>query len=85
MWIRPGADLAAAVSAWQDSYGGGPLGWLEVSQQPETVATYLQGDIGRDWGALERYEPYGDVTTLAPITTGTATRSGLWSPAPIRH
>ena len=83
--IRPGADLAAAVSAWQDSYGGGPLGWLEVSQQPETVATYLQGDIGRDWGALERYEPYGDVTTLAPITTGTATRSGLWSPAPIRH
>lgn len=56
-----------------------------MSQQPETVATYLQGDIGRDWGALERYEPYGDVTTLAPITTGTATRSGLWSPAPIRH
>ncbi|OBA71893.1 arabinosyltransferase domain-containing protein [Gordonia sp. 852002-10350_SCH5691597] len=83
--IRPGADLAAAVSAWQDSYGGGPLGWLEVSQQPETLATYLQGDIGRDWGALERYQPYGDVTTRAPITTGTATRSGLWSPAPIRH
>lgn len=83
--IRPGADLAAAVSAWQDSYGGGPLGWLEVSQEPETVATYLKDDIGRDWGALERYHPYGDVTTPAPITTGTATRSGLWSPAPIRH
>ena len=83
--IKPGADLAAAVSAWQDSYGGGPLGWLEVSQQPQTVATYLMGDIGRDWGALERYEPYGDVTTLADLTLGTATRSGLWSPAPIRH
>ena len=83
--IKPGADLAAAVSAWQDSYGGGPLGWLEVSQRPQTVATYLQGDIGRDWGALERYEPYGDVTTLAELRLGTATRSGLWSPAPIRY
>ncbi|MAU83797.1 MAG: arabinosyltransferase [Gordonia sp.] len=83
--IKPGADLAAAVSAWQDSYGGGPLGWLEVSQQPEAMATYLQGDIGRDWGSLERYTPYGDVNTLADIDTGTATRSGLWSPAPIRY
>ena len=41
--------------------------------------------IGRDWGSLERYEPYGDVTRLAQIEHGTATRSGLWSPAPIRH
>ncbi|GAA1482353.1 arabinosyltransferase domain-containing protein [Gordonia sinesedis] len=83
--IKPGADLAAAVTAWQNSFGGGPLGWLQVSQEPETVATYLQGDIGRDWGALERYEPYGDVTTRAELDLGTATRSGLWSPAPIRH
>ncbi|RPA12386.1 arabinosyltransferase domain-containing protein [Gordonia sp. OPL2] len=83
--IKPGADLAAAVSAWQDSFGGGPLGWIEVSQQADSMATYMQGDIGRDWGSLERYTPYGDVTTLADIDTGTATRSGLWSPAPIRH
>ena len=83
--IKPGADLAAAVSAWQDSFGGGPLGWLEVSQETNTMATYLQGDIGRDWGSLERYEPYGDVTRLAQIEHGTSTRSGLWSPAPIHH
>lgn len=83
--IRPGADLAAAVTAWQNSFGGGPLGWLEVSQEAQTVATYLQGDIGRDWGALERYTPFGDVTTPAELTLGTAVRSGLWSPAPIRH
>nr|WP_212763281.1 arabinosyltransferase domain-containing protein [Gordonia araii] len=84
--IRPGADLAAAVSTWQSAPGGGPLGWLEVSQRPETVATYLKGDIGRDWGALEAYRPF-DPTSTAPadITTGTQTRSGLWRPAPIRH
>ena len=82
--IRPGADLAAAVSTWQSALGGGPLGWIEVSQQADTVATYLQGDIGRDWGALEKYTPY-DPVTPAVIEHGTATRSGLWSPAPIRH
>lgn len=84
--IRPGADLAAAVSTWQSAAGGGPLGWLEVSQQPETVATYLKGDIGRDWGALEAYRPF-DPTSTAPaeLVTGTRVRSGLWRPAPIRH
>ncbi len=94
-WVSPrsppsgassrGSDLAAAVSAWQNSFGGGPLGWIEVSQQATALPTYLMADIGRDWGALERYEPYGGVDTLADIETGTQTRSGLWSPAPIRY
>lgn len=82
--IKPGADLAAAVGAWQAAPGGGPLGWLEMSQQPNTVATYLQGDIGRDWGALERYTSY-DVAPPAQIEYDTQVRSGLWSPAPIRY
>ncbi|GAA4742782.1 arabinosyltransferase domain-containing protein [Gordonia alkaliphila] len=85
MWrIKPGADLAAAVGAWQSAPGGGPLGWLDVSQRAETVATYLQGDIGRDWGALERYSAY-DEARPAVIEYDTEVRSGLWSPAPIRY
>lgn len=83
--IEPGADLSAAVSAWQDSFGGGPIGWEQVLLKPTALATYLEGDIGRDWGSLERLEPYDGVTTRAEITTGSQTRSGLWSPAPIRH
>ncbi|MDL9937658.1 arabinosyltransferase domain-containing protein [Gordonia sp. ABSL1-1] len=82
--IRPGADLGAAVSAWQNQFGGGPLGWIQVSQQADTRATYLQGDIGRDWGALEQYTPYDDATP-AIIDQGTEVHSGLWSPAPIRR
>ncbi|MGB3695951.1 MAG: arabinosyltransferase domain-containing protein [Gordonia sp. (in: high G+C Gram-positive bacteria)] len=81
--VRPGADLAA-VSAWQGALGGGPLGWLEVSQRADTVATYLSGDIGRDWGALERYTPY-DAAVPAKIDYSRQTRSGLWTPAPIRY
>ncbi|WP_143690483.1 arabinosyltransferase domain-containing protein [Williamsia sterculiae] len=83
--IMPGADLSAAVSAWQDSFGGGPLGWIEVALDPTAIPSYLQGDIGRDWGSLERYEPFGDVSTRAQLQLGDATRSGLWSPAPIRY
>ncbi|NDK90112.1 arabinosyltransferase [Gordonia desulfuricans] len=83
--IEPGADLKAAVAAWQGSFGGGPLGWEQVLLDPTALATYLQGDLGRDWGSLERLVPYGDTTVPAEITTGTETRSGLWSPAPIRY
>lgn len=83
--IEPGADLSAAVSTWQDAFGGGPVGWEQVLFKATALATYLQGDIGRDWGSLERLELLGDSTIPAQITTGTETRSGLWSPAPIRY
>ena len=83
--IAPGADLAAAVGAWSDAFGGGPLGWIEVSLDKTTVPSYLEGDIGRDWGSLVRYEPFGEPATVAKLDLGTATRSGLWSPAPIRY
>ena len=83
--IMPGADLSAAVSAWMDASGGGPLGWIEVALESTTVPSYLQDDIGRDWGALIRYTPYDDSVEPVRLELGTATRSGLWSPAPIRY
>ena len=83
--IAPGADLSAAVGAWSDAFGGGPLGWIEVALDPTTVPSYLEGDIGRDWGSLVMYQPYGEPAEVAELDLGTATRSGLWSPAPIRH
>ncbi|WP_425451257.1 arabinosyltransferase domain-containing protein [Williamsia limnetica] len=83
--IAPGADLSAAVGAWQDAFGGGPLGWIEVALDKTTVPSYLEGDIGRDWGSLVRYEPYGEPAEVAELDLGEATRSGLWSPAPIRY
>ena len=55
--IRPGADLAAAVSTWQSASGGGPLGWLEVSQEPETVATYLKGRYRTGLGCARAVPP----------------------------
>jgi arabinosyltransferase C len=83
--VTPGSDLSAAVSAWMDASGGGPLGWIEVTLDSQTVPSYLQDDIGRDWGALIRYTPFDESAEPARLELGTATRSGLWSPAPIRY
>ncbi|MGW5920550.1 arabinosyltransferase domain-containing protein [Nocardia fluminea] len=52
---RVGSD---ASNAWQDDIGGGPLGWTNLLLKAETVPTYLDRDLGRDWGSLERFTPY---------------------------
>ncbi|MDF0531461.1 arabinosyltransferase domain-containing protein [Tsukamurella sp. 8F] len=83
--IQPERDLAvAATTTWEGGSAGGPLGWALMLAQPQTVATYLDGDWAREWGALERYVPYVR-TQPAQVSFGTATRSGLWSPGPITH
>ena len=51
----PGGGLRAAGATCASAAGGGPVGWLEVSQQPETVATDRKGDSRCEWGELEAY------------------------------
>ncbi|MFD1812072.1 arabinosyltransferase domain-containing protein [Rhodococcus gannanensis] len=77
---RVGAD---STNAWQDAFGGGPLGWIDLLLVAQTMPSYLNDDWARDWGSLERYEPVDPSTTTADVDIETVTRSGLWSPAPI--
>jgi hypothetical protein len=77
---RVGAD---STNAWQDAFGGGPLGWVDLLLVAETMPSYLNDDWARDWGSLERYEPIDPSATTATVDTETVTRSGLWSPGPI--
>src|SRR5699024_900339 len=97
-WIRDGIaeipefrilpDRGLAVSStntWQDDKGGGPLGWTDLLLKADTVPSYQKDDWGRDWGSLERFVPRVPDSTVADLDLGTATRSGLWSPGPIRH
>jgi arabinosyltransferase C len=79
---RFGADANSPV---MDNNGGGPLGVTELLVKATTVATYLKDDWSRDWGALQRLTPYYPDAQPALVKLGTATRSGLWSPAPLRH
>jgi arabinosyltransferase C len=78
---RFGTDANSPV---MDNIGGGPLGISELLFRATTVPTYLKDDWFRDWGSLQRLVLYYPDATPARLELGTATRSGWWSPAPLR-
>ncbi|ETB06116.1 arabinosyltransferase [Mycobacterium avium subsp. silvaticum ATCC 49884] len=83
--IPPDRFGAEANSPVMDNNGGGPLGVTELLAKATTMATYLKDDWSRDWGSLQRLTPYYPDARPAQLLLGTATRSGLWNPAPLRH
>ncbi|MFE3542200.1 arabinosyltransferase domain-containing protein [Nocardia sp. NPDC059177] len=74
---RVGSD---ASNAWQDDIGGGPLGWTGLLLKSETVPTYLDRDLGRDWGSLERFTPFRPAPP-AEISVRVVDQSG-WAKEP---
>ena len=82
--ILPDRFGAEANSPVMDYLGGGPLGITELLLRATTVPTYLKHDWFRDWGALQQLTPYYPGADVARLDLGSATRSGLWSPAPLR-
>jgi arabinosyltransferase C len=82
--IMPDRFGAEANSPVMDYLGGGPLGITELLLRATTVPTYLKNDWARDWGALQQLTPYYPGAETARLDLGSTTRSGLWSPAPLR-
>ncbi|WP_448436821.1 arabinosyltransferase domain-containing protein [Mycolicibacterium setense] len=83
---RISPDYPAKVEmpdTWQSGDNGGPLGITDLLLRAQVMPTYLSRDWGRDWGSLRRFTPIVDAPE-ANLDLGTATRSGLWNPAPIR-
>ncbi|ORV49660.1 arabinosyltransferase [Mycobacterium florentinum] len=83
--ILPDRFGAEANSPVMDNNGGGPLGVTELLVKATTISTYLKDDWSRDWGSLQRLTPYYANAQPARLQLGTATRSGLWDPAPLRR
>lgn len=83
--ILPDRFGAEANSPVMDYLGGGPLGITELLLRPTSLPTYLRDDWFRDWGALQQLTPFYPNAQPARLELGSATRSGLWSPAPLRH
>ncbi|BBY23901.1 arabinosyltransferase domain-containing protein [Mycobacterium stomatepiae] len=83
--ILPDRFGAEANSPVMDNNGGGPLGVTELLVKATTISTYLKDDWSRDWGSLQRLTPYYPSAQPARLQLGTATRSGLWDPAPLRR
>ena len=83
--ILPDRFGAEANSPVMDHNGGGPLGITELLLRANTVSSYLKDDWSRDWGAIQQLTPYYPSEQPAQLDLGSATRSGLWSPAPLRR
>ena len=82
--VLPDRSGAVITNAWQDHFGGGPLGWIDVLASARTIPSYLKDDWDRDWGSIERYVPYDESAVPARITATEVQRSGLWTPGPIK-
>ncbi|QIS01104.1 arabinosyltransferase [Nocardia brasiliensis] len=83
--ILPDRPLAiSSTNTWQAEEFGGILGFSQMLAKSVTVPTYLKDDYARDWGSLERYDQYDRSATPAKLDTGTATRSGFWTPGRLR-
>lgn len=82
--ILPNSINAESANAWQDTFGGGPLGWTDVLFYAETVPTYLDRDWYRDWGSLQRFVPRSPQSVPATIHTSEEVHSGFYSPGRMR-
>ncbi|WP_029894122.1 arabinosyltransferase domain-containing protein [Nocardia brasiliensis] len=83
--ILPDRPLAiSSTNTWQAEEFGGILGFSQMLAKSVTVPTYLKDNYARDWGSLERYDQYDRSATPAKLDTGTATRSGFWTPGKLR-
>lgn len=71
------------TDTWQDGRNGGLLGISDLLLRAQVMATYLFDDWGRDWGSLRRFTTIVDAEP-AELQLGSATRSGLWTPGPLR-
>ena len=82
--VLPDRGLAvSSTNTWQAWDGGGPLGFIELLLEGETVPTYLEHDWDRDWGSLVRYSPLVPEAREATVEHGEAVRSGLWNGGPL--
>ncbi len=73
-----------ASKTWMASEAGGPLAVTEALTTPDSIATYLQGDWGRDWGNIERLTPLAADAAPARLNVGATTRFGWWRPGAMR-
>ena len=86
--VSPDRPGKITLSPWQDYNGGGIMGVAEAINYSIEVPSYLRNDWQRDWGSLERYElrknSLGEDPKEAKVDTELMTRSGLWTPGPMK-
>ena len=81
--IADASQLRPGGVNWSSSNAGGPLGWIEILERRTELPTYLEGQPQRDWGIVERLDPYTPNAAAPVVTRGERTISGTFTPGPI--
>ena len=79
-------QTATSSELWEPARAGGPLLFTDALLGGYTVPSYLRNDWYRDWGAIERYDPYVP-TSQAPsamVEQGSIRVNGWTRIGPIR-
>ncbi|MGH3753772.1 MAG: arabinosyltransferase domain-containing protein [Pseudonocardiaceae bacterium] len=82
--LLPDERLTDYSKTWSAREAGGPIGWLHILATEQEVPTYLKENWDTDWGKLMVIQPRVPDAEAPTLTTGTAVRSGWWSPGPLR-
>lgn len=82
--ILPNGPNVESANAWEDRFGGGPLGWTDLLYYAENVPTYLNHDWMQDWGALQRFIPRDPNALPATVTVTHKDVNGLYTPGTMR-
>ncbi len=82
--LLPDGLLAHYSKTWSAREAGGPIGWLHILATEQEVPTYLKENWDTDWGKLMVIQPRVPDAEAPILKTGTAVRSGWWSPGPLR-
>jgi arabinosyltransferase C len=81
--IADASQLRPGGVNWSSGNAGGPLGWIGVLERRTVVPTYLEGQPQRDWGVVERLDPYTPDAAAPSVTHGQRTVWGNFTPGPI--
>jgi len=81
--IADASQLRPGGVNWSSANAGGPLGWIEILERRTELPTYLEGQPQRDWGIVERLDPYTPNAAAPSVTRGERTVWGTYTPGPI--
>jgi arabinosyltransferase C len=82
--LLPNKMLADDSKTWSSADAGGPIGWMQILATQQEVPTYLKENWDTDWGKLMVIQPRVPDAEAPTLKTGTAVRTGWWSPGPLR-
>ncbi|GAA4801228.1 hypothetical protein GCM10023200_42580 [Actinomycetospora chlora] len=81
--IADASQLRPGGVNWSSANAGGPLGWIEILERRTELPTYLEGQPSRDWGIVERLDPYTPDAAAPTVVHGEREVWGNYTPGPI--